>query len=117
AFNRLRADVEAHLAGRVTYTQDLAVGADPEFRYPVALTTERAWVALFSRHLFIVPDQRPAAAPITVLHAPGFAPDPETYGIRSSTVIALDLARQTIVIAGTEYAGEVKKSVFTLMQY
>jgi phosphoenolpyruvate carboxykinase (ATP) len=117
AFDRLHADIAAYLATRTTFTQNLAVGADPEFRYPVDLTTERAWVALFSRHLFIVPDARPAADPITVLHAPGFAPDPGVYGIRSSTVIALDLARQVIVIAGTEYAGEVKKSVFTLMQY
>lgn len=116
-FDALHDEVRAYLDGQVVYTQDLAVGADPVFQYPVDLTTERAWVALFSRHLFIVPDGKAAGDTITVLHAPGFRPDPETYGIRSSTVIALHLAKRIIIIAGTEYAGEVKKSVFTIMQY
>jgi phosphoenolpyruvate carboxykinase (ATP) len=116
-FDRLLADVRAHLDDRVIYTQELAVGADPAYRYPVDLTTERAWVALFSRHLFIIPDDRANEAPITVLHAPGFEADPEIHGVRSSTVIALHLSRRIILIAGTEYAGEVKKSVFTIMQY
>jgi phosphoenolpyruvate carboxykinase (ATP) len=116
-FDRLHQEVQAYLDERVIYTQDLAVGADPEYRYAVDLTTERAWVALFSRHLFIVPDDRPDVDPITVLHAPGFRPDPDTYGIRTSTVVALHLSKRIIIIAGTEYAGEVKKSVFTIMQY
>jgi phosphoenolpyruvate carboxykinase (ATP) len=116
-FDRLLADVKAYMDDRVVYTQELAVGAAPDFRYPVDLTTERAWVALFSRHLFIVPEARAGEAPITVLHAPGFEADPEGHGVRSSTVIALHLSRRIIIIAGTEYAGEVKKSVFTIMQY
>lgn len=116
-FDRLCQDVRAYLDRRVVYVQDLAVGADPEYRYPVDLITERAWVALFARHLFIIPPERTPGDAITVLHAPGFQADPHTYGIRSATVIALNLSRRTIVIAGTEYAGEVKKSVFTMMQY
>jgi phosphoenolpyruvate carboxykinase (ATP) len=115
-FDRLHRDVRAYLDERILYTQNLAVGADPEYRYPVDLTTERAWVALFSRHLFIIPGEPASDNAITVLHAPGFQPDPETYGIRSSTVIALNLSRR-IIITGTEYASEVKKSVFTIMQY
>lgn len=116
-FDHLHQQVQAHLDEQVVYTQDLAVGADLDYRYPVDLITERAWVALFSRHLFIVPETRPEADPITVLHAPGFRPDPDTYGTRSSTVVALHLSKRIIIIAGTEYAGEVKKSVFTIMQY
>jgi phosphoenolpyruvate carboxykinase (ATP) len=118
SFDRLLSDVETYLAGQQTWLQRLAVGADPIFQYPVHLTTERAWVALFARHLFIVPEA-PANGrdPITVLHAPGFKADPATLGTRSSTVIALHPTRRIIVIVGTAYAGEVKKSVFTLMQY
>ncbi|HWV23932.1 MAG TPA: phosphoenolpyruvate carboxykinase (ATP) [Thermomicrobiales bacterium] len=116
-FDRLHRDVEAYLDNELTYTQQLAVGADPAFQYPVDLRTQRAWVALFSRHLFIVPETPPEAEPITILHAPGFQPDPDTYSTRSSTVIALHLTKRIILIAGTEYAGEVKKSVFTIMQY
>lgn len=116
-FDLLLADVRAYLSDKVLYTQELAVGADPKYRYPVDLTTERAWVALFSRHLFIVPEERGNGDPITVLHAPGFQADPARHGVRSSTVIALHLSRRIIVIVGTEYAGEVKKSVFTIMQY
>ncbi|HVL24303.1 MAG TPA: phosphoenolpyruvate carboxykinase (ATP), partial [Thermomicrobiales bacterium] len=116
-FDRLLSDVRGYLDERVVYTQALAVGADPAYQYPVDLTTERAWVALFSRHLFIVPEERPGGDTITVLHAPGFQADPERHGVRSSTVIALHLSRRIIIIAGTEYAGEVKKSVFTIMQY
>jgi phosphoenolpyruvate carboxykinase (ATP) len=117
-FDALLRDVEAHLAARETWTQRLAVGADPEYRYPVDLVTERAWVALFARHLFIVPGDdgdRGREAPIRILHAPGYRADPEALGIRSATVVALHPARRTIVIAGTEYAGEVKKSAFTMM--
>lgn len=118
AFDLLVSDVETHLAATTTWDQTLAVGADPEWQVPIHLTTERAWVALFSRHLFIVPEStQPDAFPITILHAPGYHADPERFGVRSSTVIALHPTRRTIVIAGTEYAGEVKKSVFTLMQY
>jgi phosphoenolpyruvate carboxykinase (ATP) len=117
-FDALLRGVETWLAERETWVQRLAVGADPEYRYPVELVTERAWVALFARHLFIVPggeDDRGAGKPIRILHAPGYQADPEAHGTRSSTVVALHPARQVIVIAGTEYAGEVKKSVFTLM--
>ena len=117
-FDALLRDVETHLGTRETWSQHLAVGADPEYRYPVDLVTERAWVALFARHLFIVPgdeDDRGAGSPIRILHAPGYKADPEALGTRSETVVALHPARQLIVIAGTEYAGEVKKSVFTLM--
>ncbi|MGI8976679.1 MAG: phosphoenolpyruvate carboxykinase (ATP) [Thermomicrobiales bacterium] len=119
-FDQLVSSVEAFLNRRATYTQHLAVGADNDYRYPVDLTTERAWVALFARHLFIVPGDdgdRGTGAPIRILHAPGYRVCADILGTRSSTVIALHPGRRTIVITGTEYAGEVKKSVFTLMNY
>jgi phosphoenolpyruvate carboxykinase (ATP) len=119
-FDDLLASVEAYLGRHETWTQRLAVGADRQYRYPVNLTTERAWVALFARHLFIVPGDdgdRGDARPIRILHAPGYRVSADVLGTRSATVIALHPQRRTIVITGTEYAGEVKKSVFTLMNY
>lgn len=119
-FEGLLASVEAYLRRRSTWRQHLAVGADPVYRYPVDLLTERAWVALFARHLFIVPGddgERGSGDPIRILHAPGYRVCADVLGTRSSTVIAIHPGRRTIVITGTEYAGEVKKSVFTLMNY
>lgn len=119
-FDQLVAGVEAYLQRRTTHTQHLAVGADRNYRYPVDLITERAWVALFARHLFIVPGDekdRGDNTPIRVLHAPGYRVCADVLGTRSSTVIAIHPGRRTIIISGTEYAGEVKKSVFTLMNY
>ncbi len=126
AFERLRGDVEAHLGRRERFIQHVAAGADPDYRLPVRLVTERASHALFARNLFLVPapdgpDSGPGhadrASEVTILHAPGFAADPDRHGVDSGTAIALDLEQRAIVIVGTAYAGEIKKAVFTLLQY
>lgn len=116
-FDRLEAAARAHLAERKTWSARLAGGSDPAFQYPVEVTTEQAWVALFSHHLFVRDPRAGHERPITILHAPSLTIDTEEFGTRSATVIALHLSRRTIVIAGTGYAGEVKKSVFTMLQY
>jgi len=120
-FDLLASDVQRHLDAISTFEQHLRVGDDPRYSYPVQLVTEQAWVALFARHLFLEPDDNGHGAtqspPISILHAPAFEADPDRHGTDSSTVIALHVSRRQIVIAGTAYAGEVKKSVFTLMQY
>jgi phosphoenolpyruvate carboxykinase (ATP) len=102
------------------FTQDLYAGADPAHRVRVRLVTTNAWHALFARNMFI----RPAAAELagfqpdfTILHAPEFQANPALDGCRSETVIALSFAAKTIVIAGTSYAGEIKKSIFTVMNW
>jgi phosphoenolpyruvate carboxykinase (ATP) len=102
------------------FTQDLYAGADPTHRVRVRLVTTNAWHALFARNMFI----RPAPAELagfvpdfTILHAPEFQADPARDGCRSETVIALSFAAKTIVIAGTSYAGEIKKSIFTVMNW
>ncbi|MFO0188204.1 MAG: phosphoenolpyruvate carboxykinase (ATP), partial [Alphaproteobacteria bacterium] len=102
------------------FTQDLYAGADPAHRVRVRLVTTNAWHALFARNMFI----RPAPAELagfqpdfTILHAPEFQADPDQDGCRSETVIALSFAAKTIVIAGTSYAGEIKKSIFTVMNW
>ncbi len=119
-FNTLKNRVRAYLQGQELFTQDLYAGADPDHRIKVRLVTTRAWTALFARNMFI----RPAAADLetfepdyVILHAPLFQADPETDGVRSATTIALSFEQKLILIAGTEYAGEVKKSIFTVMNW
>ncbi|MCC5955474.1 MAG: phosphoenolpyruvate carboxykinase [Natronohydrobacter sp.] len=120
AFDRLHADMLAHLQGREVFVQDLYGGADPAYRLDVRVVTELAWHGLFIRHLL----RRPAAEELatfepefTIINCPSFKADPVRHGCRSETVIALDLARKIILIANTAYAGENKKSVFTLLNY
>jgi phosphoenolpyruvate carboxykinase (ATP) len=112
--------VQAYLQGQDLFTQDLYAGADPALRVRVRLVTTHAWAALFARNMFI----RPLAEELdgfepdyVILHAPQFHADPELDGVRSGTAIALSFARKLIVIAGTEYAGEIKKSIFTVMNW
>lgn len=117
-FDALCERVRAHLRRGAMFRQELAVGANPAYRYPVTVITERAWVAQFCRNLFIESDE-PAdtAEPILILHAPSFEADPARDGVRSETGIILHPRRRIILIFGTRYAGEVKKSVFSLLQY
>ena len=119
-FNAVKGRVQAYLQGQDLFTQDLYAGADPDHRVRVRLVTTQAWVALFARNMFI----RPAGADLAdfqpeyvILHAPLFQTDPAVDGVRSTTTIALSFEQKMIVIAGTEYAGEVKKSIFTVMNW
>ena len=120
AFERLHADMRAHASGRDLFVQDLIAGAEGTHAMRVRVTTELAWHALFIRHLLRRPGREALASFVpeaTVLNCPSFRADPERHGCRSETVIALDLERRLILIAGTEYAGENKKSVFSLLNY
>jgi phosphoenolpyruvate carboxykinase (ATP) len=120
AFDRLHADMLAHMKGRDYFVQDLYAGADPAHRLDVRLVTELAWHGLFIRHLL----RRPSRAELdtfepewTILNCPSFKADPARHGCRSETVIALNFDRRMILIGNTAYAGENKKSVFTLLNY
>lgn len=113
-----KADVKAYLNGKdILFTQNLSIGADAEFAYPVNLTTESAYAALFCRHMFITGERNLTSEPITILHAPGMQADPDRHGCRTTTAVMLHPSKQEIVIAGTLYSGEMKKGVFTMMQY
>ncbi len=120
-FERLQADVRDYL-NRLDdlFVQDLFCGADEAHRLSVRYVTPNAWHANFVRNMFIRPDAAALAtfAPnFTVLHAPEFHATPEAHGTRSGTFIVLHLARRTILIGGTRYAGELKKAMFTVMNY
>ena len=119
-FAMLKARVQAYLQGRELFTQDLYAGADPAQRIRVRLVTTGAWQALFARNMFIRPpaDELPGFTPdYVILHAPEFEADPAIDGVNSSSAIALSFAEKLIVIAGTQYAGEIKKSIFTVMNW
>ncbi|SFV38307.1 phosphoenolpyruvate carboxykinase (ATP) [Devosia crocina] len=120
-FDLLLADMQAHLAGQKLFRQDLLAGADPRHQYDVTVLTPSAWHALFIRNLLIRPgegiDTSADAMPVTIIHAPLFTADPKRHGTRTETVIALDLRRNIVLIGGTRYAGEIKKSVFSLFNF
>jgi phosphoenolpyruvate carboxykinase (ATP) len=120
-FEALRADVQQYLDGRTElFVQDLYCGADPTYRLAVRYVSPNAWHMAFVRNMFIRPDasELPTFVPnFTVLHAPEFQADPTRHGTRTGTFIVLDLAQRTILIGGTRYAGELKKAMFTVMNY
>lgn len=117
-YDTFKADVINYLDSKdVLFTQNLSIGADPEYAYPVNLTTESSYAALFCRHLFITGERNLESKPITILHAPGYKADPKRHGCKTETAIMLHPTNQEIVIAGTLYSGEMKKGVFTMMQY
>jgi phosphoenolpyruvate carboxykinase (ATP) len=119
-FDALYADMLAHMKGRDYFVQDLVAGADPELAINVRMVTELAWHGLFIRHLLRRPDRTALdrfTADFTVINCPSFKADPLRHNCRSETVIALNFDAKLILIGGTEYAGENKKSVFTLLNY
>ncbi|HEX3724449.1 MAG TPA: phosphoenolpyruvate carboxykinase (ATP) [Nitrolancea sp.] len=119
-FDALQARVSDYLNGRDVFVQDCYVGADDEYRLPVRVVTEYAWHSLFVRNLFISTEAGTCFAEepgFTVLSAPGFHSDPERDGTRSDAFVVLNFEKRLILIGGTEYAGEIKKSIFTVMHY
>ena len=120
AYATLKSDMLAHMKGRDYFVQDLFGGSDPAHRLDVRVVTELAWHSLFIRHMLRRPDATELARFVpeyTVVNCPTFKADPDRHGCRSDVVIALNLDAKEILIAGTEYAGENKKSVFTLLNY
>ncbi len=118
-FDALWDRVAAYLSEREAYSLDCYVGADERYRVPLRVYTELAWQSLFARHLFITPE-RPEAdfvPEFTVVDAALFSADPARDGTRTSTFILVNFDRRIILIGGTRYAGEIKKSVFTVMNY
>ena len=119
-FERLFADFKAHAASRELFAQDLFAGADANFRLNTRVFCEFAWHALFIRYLLRRPEtsELPGFTPeFTVVNLPSFRADPERHGVRSETVIACDFANKLVLIGGSEYAGETKKSVFSFLNY
>ncbi len=120
-FNELFSRMQGFLQGRDLFVQDCFVGADPDFRMPVRIITELAWHSLFARNMFIVPktneEYRRHVPDFTVLCCPAFKGIPQIDGTPSNTLIALNFDQRLCIIGNTGYAGEIKKAVFTVMNY
>lgn len=126
-FDRLLAKTVAYLQGRELFVEDASACADPAHSLPVRIIGEDAWIALFARCLFRSPappagtltTEGPLAMlpGVTILAVPGLEADPERDGLNSETFIILNLARRMILVGGTRYAGEIKKGVFSLLNY
>jgi phosphoenolpyruvate carboxykinase (ATP) len=119
-FERLHRDVLAHLNGQELFVRDLHAGADPAYRVPVRFVTPNAWQSLFVSNMFLRPGVSDLAAFVPgflVLHAPEMQADPAVHGTKTGTFIVLNFAEKTILIGGTRYAGELKKAIFTTLNY
>src|SRR3954453_21611874 len=119
-YDRLRARLLEYVKGRELYAQDLYIGAHEAHRRSLRVYTETAWARIFARTLFPRPPREDLAGFVpnfTIICVPSFKADPETEGTRTGTAILVHLKRMEIIIVGTEYAGEIKKSAFTVMNY
>ncbi|MSO20963.1 MAG: phosphoenolpyruvate carboxykinase [Acidobacteria bacterium] len=119
-FDRVHQRMLAYLQGRDLYVQDLFAGAEAAYRKPVRIVSEYAWHSLFVQNMFIRPDAAQLSKHVpeyTILCAPNFKADPATDGTRSEAFILVNFGKKLVLIGGTQYAGEMKKSVFTIMNY
>jgi phosphoenolpyruvate carboxykinase (ATP) len=118
--DRLWAKAQAHIHGRDLYVQDLFAAADPSYRLRVRVITEAAWHSLFARNMFLVPapgELQGFEPDFTVVQLPSMRAEPAVHGTRSQAAIVVDFERRTVLICGTRYAGEIKKSIFSVLNY
>ena len=120
-FNDLFNRVQGFLQGRDLFVQDCYAGADPNYRLPVRIATEYAWHSMFARNMFILPktneEYRRHVPEFTVLAVPSFKAFPQIDNTNSDTVIAINFEQKLCIVGNSGYAGEIKKSVFTIMNY
>ena len=121
-FDGLQRRMGAYLRGKKVFVQDCYAGADQRYRLPVRVVNEFAWHNLFARNMLIQQKRdleaiRRFKPELTILQCPNFHADPDEDDTRSGTFVAVDLARKLILIGGTAYGGEIKKSVFTVLNY
>ncbi len=120
-FDALHQRMLNYCEGKELFVQDCYAGADANYRLPVRIITEQAWHSLFARHMFIEAKDAaggPAHTPeFTVIDLPGLTADPKVHGTNSEVFIFLNFAKKLVLIGGTSYAGEIKKSIFTVMNY
>jgi phosphoenolpyruvate carboxykinase (ATP) len=119
-FEKLKVRVLDYFQQKELYIQDCYGGADPAYRYPVRIVTDTAWGSLFAYNMFIHAESLSPQSflpEVTVLVASGFETEPEIDGTRSDVVVAINLGQKLAIIAGTRYAGEIKKTIFTMLNY
>lgn len=119
-FEALHKRLANFLQGKDIFVQDCFVGADPDYRLPVRVITEYGWHSLFARNMFIgdcAAKQGVHEPEFTVINAPSFKADPDVDGTNSGTFIVVNFAKKLVLIGNTSYAGETKKSIFSVMNY
>jgi len=119
-FNNLLNRLKAYLQNRDVFVFDGFAGAEPKFRVPIRIINEYAYQNLFAHQLFIRPDEKDLEnfnPGFTVISAPGFKADPKIDGTNSEAFIIISFEQKLVIIGGTQYAGEIKKSIFTVMNY
>jgi len=119
-FDGLYDRVLEYLQDKQLYVQDLFCGADPHYRLPIQVINEYAWHNLFVRQLFIRPtreERKTHKAEFTIVAAPGFRADPKRDGTNSEVFVIVNFTRKLVIIGGTQYAGEMKKSIFGVMNF
>ena len=120
-YNELYARVQAFCQDEELFVQDCYVGADPEYRMPIRIITDKAWHSLFARNMFITVNDRDTlkkfVPEFTIITLSGFKVDPKIDGTRTETAIVLNFAERTAIIANSLYGGEIKKSVFTVLNF
>lgn len=120
-FSGIFARFQAQWQGEELFVQDVYAGADPDFRLPVRIITDKAWQSLFARTMLLTENDlaklKQFVPEFTVMVSPGFKLDPRIDGTISETAIIINFAQKLAIISGTSYAGEIKKSVFTIMNY
>ena len=121
SFGSLHARLTGYLQGRDVFVQDVHAGADPDHRLAIRIITQKAWHSLFARTMFqkntTLEQARRHIPDFTLIAAPGFKASPMSDGTRSETFIVLNFRQKLGIIGGTGYAGEIKKTVFTVMNY
>ncbi len=120
-FNGVLARLQAYLQGEELFVQDCYVGADPSYRMPIRIITDTAWQSLFARNMFIsIPNKDELKKHIpefTLIASPSFKCDPRLDGTRSETALLINFAQRMALVIGSSYGGEIKKSLFTVMNF
>lgn len=119
-FGRLRTDQLAYLEGKEIYARDAFGGADKQNRVSIRVINESAWANLFCRHLFVRPKPEELQAHLpqfTIIHTPGFHADPKKHGTHTGTFVVINFTDGLVLIGGTIYAGEMKKSIFSILNF
>lgn len=119
-FDIVHARMMDYFKGKEAFVQDCYCGADPAYRLPVRIITENAWHSLFARNMFIIPSTDNYAnfkPEWTVIQAPDFHSIPETDGTNSEVCVMVNIPRKTVLVAGSHYTGEIKKSIFGVMNW
>ena len=119
-FAQLRDDQRAYLQGKTLFVRDAFGGNDKNVRIPIRVINESAWTNLFASHLFVRPEEKELENHLpqfTIIHTPGFCANPEVHGTKTKTFIVVNFTEGLILIGGTEYAGEMKKSIFSILNF